>query len=121
MNRLDKLLAAAITMPAPEIVTLTYADGTQEVLGAFDATMAVLEAQIGGPAIVATDQPTGSLIWAILSSNPIRDLGDEIPELGELQEDEKPTHETSAFQEAQEIVSTAPSRPERKGLWPDFM
>lgn len=68
MNRLDALLAEARRLHDYEKVTLTYEDGTKKTMAAFEAVMAIFDAQESGLRVIATDQPPGSLIWALFSS-----------------------------------------------------
>lgn len=64
MKLIDKLLMEARAAELQKNVTLTFEDGTQKRMTAFEAIAAIFEA----PRVTATDQPPGSLIWALFGS-----------------------------------------------------
>lgn len=67
MRRLDALLAEAKRLYTSETVTLMYEDGTKKTMTPFEAVVAIFDDQESAPRIIATDQPPGSLIWALFS------------------------------------------------------
>jgi hypothetical protein len=76
MKLVDRLLMDARARRPVEDVTLTYADGSQKRMTAFEALVAICKDE---PCVVATDQPEGSLVWAVFTGS-----GEDVADLVEL-------------------------------------
>lgn len=112
MTRIDRLLDLARALPQADLVTLTFEDGAQKIVSPFDALLAIID----GPRVIATDQPEGSLVWALFAGGDLLDMDD----LPELQPTEDEPELPASTIDLPEPPQAAPPPDSRKGIWPMY-